>query len=90
MWLCAVTLIRSTASEKILSDLPTLSPTYAANLSTWLFELQKYCRAQAYATCTTFNHLPIDRTFRQRGCGSIWPVYLYGQSRQRIGDDYRL
>jgi len=49
MWLCAVTLIRSTASEKILSDLPTLSPTYAANLIPWLFELQKYCRAQTYA-----------------------------------------
>ena len=38
----------------------------------------------------TIHHLSIDRTFRQRGCGSIWPVYLYGQSRQRIGDDYRL
>jgi len=46
---CAVTTIGSSASEKILSDLPTLSPTYAANLIPWLFELQKYCRAQTYA-----------------------------------------
>ena len=51
---CAVTTIGSSASEKILSDLPTLSPTYAANLSAWLFKLPKYCRAQAYAKCYVF------------------------------------
>jgi len=38
----------------------------------------------------TSHHPPIDRTFRQRGCGYVWLVYLLGQPRRRIGDDYRL
>ena len=34
----------------LLSRLLSVPAANAANLSTWLFELQKYCRAQAYAT----------------------------------------